>query len=63
MLVNALVHQRFRRLAGGNDNSGELNEIQRQGFQALVSEIHSEQDLAHTLRRFAQFRAALSEQT
>jgi DNA-binding LacI/PurR family transcriptional regulator len=35
-----------------------LNEIQRQGFQALVSEIHSEQDLAHTLRRFAQFRVS-----
>ncbi|WP_250840721.1 LacI family DNA-binding transcriptional regulator, partial [Klebsiella pneumoniae] len=35
-----------------------LNEIQRQGFQALVSEIHSEQDLAQTLRRFAQFRVS-----
>ncbi len=35
-----------------------LNEIQRQGFQALVSEIHSEQDLAHTLRRFTQFRVS-----
>ena len=31
-----------------------LNEIQRQGFQALVSEIHSEQDLAQTLRRLEQ---------
>ncbi len=28
------------------------------GFQALVSEIHSEQDLAQTLRRFAQFRVS-----
>lgn len=35
-----------------------LNEIQRRGFQALVSEIHSEQDLAQTLRRFAQFRVS-----
>ena len=35
-----------------------LNEIQRQGFQALVSEIHSEQDLAQPLRRFAQFRVS-----
>lgn len=35
-----------------------LNEIQRCGFQALVSEIHSEKDLAHTLRRFAQFRVS-----
>ncbi len=34
------------------------NEIQRQGFQALVSEIHSEQDLAQTLRRFARFRVS-----
>ncbi|WP_426617084.1 LacI family DNA-binding transcriptional regulator [Raoultella sp. R2A007] len=35
-----------------------LSEIQRCGFQALVSEIHSEKDLAHTLRRFAQFRVS-----
>lgn len=35
-----------------------LGEIQRRGFQALVSEIRSEQDLAHTLRRFAQFRVS-----
>ena len=35
-----------------------LNEIQRQGFQALVSEIHSEQDLAHTLRRYRHLRPA-----
>jgi DNA-binding LacI/PurR family transcriptional regulator len=35
-----------------------LGEIQRRGFQALVSEIRSEQDLARTLRRFAQFRVS-----
>lgn len=35
-----------------------LSEIQRCGFQALVSEIHSEKDLAHTMRRFAQFRVS-----
>lgn len=35
-----------------------LSEIQRRGFQALVSEIRSEQDLARTLRRFAQFRVS-----
>ncbi|MDM4210757.1 LacI family DNA-binding transcriptional regulator [Klebsiella spallanzanii] len=35
-----------------------LSEIQRRGFQALVSEIRSEQDLAHTLRQFAQFRVS-----
>ena len=35
-----------------------LNEIQRRGFQALVSEIRSEQELARTLRQFAQFRVS-----
>ncbi|WP_434668566.1 LacI family DNA-binding transcriptional regulator [Klebsiella sp. B345] len=35
-----------------------LSEIQRCGFQALVSEIHSEKELAHTMRRFAQFRVS-----
>jgi DNA-binding LacI/PurR family transcriptional regulator len=43
-----------------------LNEIQRQGFQALVSEIHSEQDLADPapfrsvsrLRRYRHLRPA-----
>ncbi len=35
-----------------------LSEIQRCGFQALVSEIRSEQELALTLRRFAQFRVS-----
>ncbi len=35
-----------------------LNEIQRLKALALVSEIHSEQDLAQTLRRFAQFRVS-----
>ncbi|MEX0527464.1 LacI family DNA-binding transcriptional regulator [Raoultella terrigena] len=37
---------------------GLLSEIQRRDFQALVSEIRSEQDLAQTLRRFAQFRVS-----
>ncbi|MXF47545.1 LacI family DNA-binding transcriptional regulator [Raoultella sp. Lac2] len=35
-----------------------LSEIQRCGFQALVSEIRSEKDLARTLRRFSQFRVS-----
>jgi DNA-binding LacI/PurR family transcriptional regulator len=35
-----------------------LGEIQRCGFQALVSEIRSEKDLARTLRRFSQFRVS-----
>lgn len=37
---------------------GLLGEIQRQGFQALVSEIHNEQELAETLRNFTQFRVS-----
>lgn len=37
---------------------GLLGEIQRRGFQALVAEICSEQDLAETLRRFTQFRVS-----
>ncbi|WP_142502958.1 LacI family DNA-binding transcriptional regulator [Klebsiella sp. 2680] len=35
-----------------------LNEIQLRGFQALVSEIRSEQELVRTLRQFAQFRVS-----
>lgn len=37
---------------------GLLGEIQRQGFQALVSEINHEQGLAETLRNFSQFRVS-----
>lgn len=37
---------------------GLLGEIQRHGFQALVTEIRSEQELADTLRHFAQFRVS-----
>ncbi|WP_299998497.1 LacI family DNA-binding transcriptional regulator [uncultured Cedecea sp.] len=37
---------------------GLLSEIQRHGFQALVSEIHNEQELAETLRNFTQFRVS-----
>nr|WP_259050571.1 LacI family DNA-binding transcriptional regulator [Klebsiella sp. BIGb0407] len=37
---------------------GLLTEIQRLGFQALVSEIHNEQELAETLRNFTQFRVS-----
>ncbi|MBS0848683.1 LacI family DNA-binding transcriptional regulator [Citrobacter sp. JGM124] len=37
---------------------GLLREIQRHGFQALVTEIHNEQELAETLRNFTQFRVS-----
>ena len=37
---------------------GLLGEIQRHGFQALVTEIRSEQELEDTLRHFAQFRVS-----
>jgi len=37
---------------------GLLHEIQRRGYQALVTEITGEQDLAPTLRRFTQFRVS-----
>ncbi|SMG30002.1 LacI family DNA-binding transcriptional regulator [Cedecea sp. NFIX57] len=37
---------------------GLLSEIQRNGFQALVTEIRSEQELAETLRHFTQFRVS-----
>ncbi|VEB97474.1 Degradation activator [Cedecea lapagei] len=37
---------------------GLLGEIQRNGFQALVTEIRSEQELAETLRHFTQFRVS-----
>lgn len=37
---------------------GLLGEIQRHGFQALVTEIHNEQELAETLRNFTQFRVS-----
>lgn len=37
---------------------GLLKEIQRRGYQALVTEITGEQDLAQTLRRFTQFRVS-----
>lgn len=37
---------------------GLLREIQHHGFQALVSEIHNEQELAETLRNFTQFRVS-----
>ncbi len=44
MLLNALVHQRFRRLAGGNDNSGDakLSETAQGVRQILLA-----MDLAH----------------
>lgn len=35
-----------------------LHEIQRRGYQALVTEISGEQDLVATLRRFTQFRVS-----
>jgi len=35
-----------------------LGEIQRNGFQALVTEIRTEQELAETLRHFTQFRVS-----
>lgn len=35
-----------------------LHEIQRRGYQALVTEITGEQDLVATLRRFTQFRVS-----
>ena len=37
---------------------GLLKEIQRRGYQALVTEITGEEDLAQTLRRFTQFRVS-----
>ncbi|WLI75315.1 LacI family DNA-binding transcriptional regulator [Kosakonia sp. H02] len=37
---------------------GLLHEIQRRGYQALVTEITGEQDLVTTLRRFTQFRVS-----
>lgn len=37
---------------------GLLHEIQRRGYQALVSEITGEDDLVNTLRRFTQFRVS-----
>ncbi|TDT52625.1 LacI family DNA-binding transcriptional regulator [Kosakonia oryzendophytica] len=37
---------------------GLLHEIQRRGYQALVTEITGEQDLTPTLRRFTQFRVS-----
>lgn len=37
---------------------GLLHEIQRRGYQALVTEITGEQDLTATLRRFTQFRVS-----
>ena len=37
---------------------GLLHEIQRRGYQALVSEITGEEDLVNTLRRFTQFRVS-----
>lgn len=37
---------------------GLLGEIQRHGFQALVTEIHNAQELAETLRNFTQFRVS-----
>lgn len=37
---------------------GLLKEIQRRGYQALVTEITGEEDLSLTLRRFTQFRVS-----
>jgi DNA-binding LacI/PurR family transcriptional regulator len=37
---------------------GLLKEIQRRGYQTLVTEITGEQDLSGTLRRFTQFRVS-----
>ncbi|SBS25619.1 HTH-type transcriptional regulator DegA [Marinomonas spartinae] len=37
---------------------GLLTEIQQQGYQALVTEVTSQQDLTETIRRFTQFRVS-----
>ncbi|CUB03337.1 LacI family DNA-binding transcriptional regulator [Marinomonas fungiae] len=37
---------------------GLISEIQARGYQALITEVQTEQDLADTMRRFSQFRVS-----
>lgn len=53
-VIVSRIHDPFR----SSLLDGLLSEIQRNGFQALVTEIRSEQELAETLRHFTQFRVS-----